>query len=154
MRVSATEIFYKHIEELLAGERTYKQLSIRLGVSESCLKSWLIKQRSPSIRSIDKVANRIGCHTYQLIRQEPLVFSKRIQNDSHTALCRNLSLIFIEHHCFTIPQKLSLLNHQISDFALASYLRTNNYKLPTLKKLDEIACVLGVKTHLLLFEED
>lgn len=150
----ASDIFRSHLEELFLNEQTYKQLALRLGVSDSCLKSWLTKQRTPSIRSIDKVANQVGCFTYQFIKPDQLILGKCKKNDSHISFCRNLGVIFIEHQCFSVPQKLALLNQQVSDFALSSYLRTVNYKLPTLEKLDDIAHALGIETYSLLFEED
>lgn len=150
---SASDIFRRHLEGLLISEETYNRLALKLGVSNSCLKSWVTRQRTPSIRSIDKVANQLGCHSYQLIRSSPIAYGNAKNNDSHISFCRNLGIIFIEQQCFSVPQKLAILNQQISDFALSSYFRTTNYKLPTLQKLDDIACALGIETYKLLFEE-
>lgn len=66
--------------------------------------------------------------------------------------CENLNIIFLKNQCFSIPQKLNLLNNVVTDFALQSYFRKQNYKLPTLSKLDIIADALGVSACSLLSE--
>ena len=52
-----------------------------------------------------------------------------------------------------MPHKLSLLDNVVTDYALQSYLRKQNYKTPTLSKLDLIADALDIPTYILLSEE-
>jgi transcriptional regulator with XRE-family HTH domain len=152
---SVIKIFCEHLEKFLYEEHTYKKTADKLRISESCLKSWLTGERIPSIRSLDKVANHIGCFSYQLIKKQyPLEYGNDCHNNSHTLLRKNLEALFIEHQCFSLPQKLSLLQNQISDFMLISYLRTKNYRLPSLQNLNIMAQALGVETYKLLFWED
>ena len=152
--ISAMEIFCEHLEKILFIERTLKETARKIGVSESCLKSWLAQKRAPSIRSLDRVADHIGCPTYQLVRRYPLEYGGNYLNNSHSALRKNLEAFFIKHQRFSMLQKLSLLQNEISDLSLTSYLRTKNYRLPTLHKLETIAQVLGVEAYELLFWED
>jgi len=153
-RDSAVKIFFEHLEGFLYECETYKKTAERLGVSESCVKSWRTNKRTPNIRSLDKIANHIGCVTYQLIRNHyPIEYGNYRHNDSHIALRKNLETLFIKHQCFSMPQKLSLLHNQVSDLMLISYLRTKNNRLPSLENLDAMAQALGVKTYKLLFWE-
>jgi len=150
----AHKIFCEHLERFLYDFQTYKNTAIKLGISESCLKSWLTGRRIPSIRSLDRFANHIGCSTYQLIKNRfPLESGNSVYNDSHISFRKNLETIFIERQCFSLSQKLSLLKNQITDFMLISYLRTKNYRLPTLVNLEIMAQALDLETHNLLFLE-
>lgn len=145
--------FRENLEKLLNG-KTYEELALYLDVSSSALKSWINGNRSPALKSIDKLANRIGCYSANLLRTDSNIENKGIHtNDSHHAFVKNLNIIFLKNQCFSIPQKLNLLNNIVTDFALQSYLRKKNYKLPTLSKLDLIADELSVNAYSLLSEE-
>lgn len=145
---------FKENLELLLNGKSYLLVALYLGVPSSTLKSWINGSRCPTLRSIDKLANRIGCYSSDLLKLEGHITDKNVHsNDSHRSFVKNLNIIFLENHCFSIPQKLSLLNNVVTDFALQSYLRKQNYKLPTLSKLDIIADALGIYTYNLLLEE-
>jgi len=151
----ADKIFCEHLERFLYDFQTHKKTAEKLGVSESSLKSWLAGKRTPSIRSLDRIANRIGCSTYQFIKNYyPLEYGKPIHNDAHIPLRKNLETIFIERQCFSLSQKLALLQNQISDLKLISYLRVRNNRLPTLANLEVMAQALGLETYKLLLWED
>ena len=152
---TAIKIFCEHLEKILYDCQTYRKTAEKIGVSESCLKSWLTNKRTPTIRSLDNIANNIGCPTYQLIRSnQPLECGNSCYNNSNIPLRKNLETLFIKHQCFSTPQKLSLLQNQISDFMLMSYLRTKDYRFPSLMNLEAMAQALRVETYKLLFWED
>ncbi|MCL2386936.1 MAG: helix-turn-helix domain-containing protein [Defluviitaleaceae bacterium] len=150
---SALKIFCEHIEKNFLDEEALKKAAEKLGFPESSLRSWLNYQRTPSIRSLDKIANRIGCLTYQLIRNQPLEFGKHRDNNSNIPLRINLSKFFADNGCRFMAQKLSLLQHQVTEDMLKSYLRIKDYRIPSLQKLEAMAQALGVETHKLLFME-
>lgn len=135
---------------LLVNYKTYNNLAKHLGISNSSLKSWINQTRTPTLRTLDKIADKLGCHTCDLLKNKPLPLCIRTQNNSHATLCRNLKIFFIEHQCFSIAQKLLLLENQISDYVLVSYLRSTNYKLPSLYKLDKIADALNIESYKLI----
>lgn len=145
--------FRNNLETLLNG-KSYSELALYLNVPSSTLKSWINGSRCPTLRNIDKLANRIGCHSSDLLNSEVHIIDKNVHlNDSHLSFVKNLNIIFLTNQCFSTPQKLALLNNVITDFALQSYLRKQDYKLPTLSKLDVIADALGISTYSLLLEE-
>ena len=145
--------FRENLESLLKG-KSYSELAMYLGVPSSTLKSWINGSRCPTLRNIDKLANRIGCYSSDLLNSKVCIINKNVHsNDSHISFVKNLNIVFLKNQCFSTPQKLALLNHVVTDFALQSYLRKQNYKLPTLSKLDVIADALGISTYSLLSEE-
>lgn len=153
MKNNSSLVFRDNLEEMLKGKETYEELALYLDVPISTLKSWLNGNRCPSLKTLDNISNNIGCFSYELIFPKALLENKSIYlNDSHSAFVRNLNIIFIEKRCFTIPQKLNLLNNIITDFALQSYTRKTNFKSPTLLKLDLIADSLNIYTYELLKE--
>lgn len=145
--------FRENLELLLKG-KSYSELAIYLGVPSSTLKSWINGNRRPTLRNVDKLANRIGCYSSELLNSNVCIIDKNVHsNDSHISLVKNLNIIFLKNQCFSTPQKLALLKHVVTDFALQSYLRKQDYKLPTLSKLDIMADALGICTYSLLSEE-
>lgn len=145
--------FRENLEVLLIG-KSYAELALCLYVPSSTLKSWINGNRCPTLKSIDKIANKIGCYSSDLLQVNSNIVNKNMHsNDSHYSFTKNLNIIFLKNQCFSIPQKLNLLNNVVTDFALQSYLRKQDYKLPTLSKLDIIADTLGVNASSLLSEE-
>ncbi len=144
--------FKENLEMLLNG-KSYAELAIYLGVPSSTLKSWINGNRHPTLKNIDKIANKIGCYSSDLLNTNANIKNQNMHsNDSHYSFVKNLNIIFLKNQCFSIPQKLNLLNNVVTDFALQSYFRKQNYKLPTLSKLDIIADALGVSACSLLSE--
>lgn len=153
MQNNSYDNFRKNLETLLNG-KSYSELALYLNVPSSTLKSWINGSRRPTLRNIDKIANRIGCYSSDLLNSKGHVMDRNVHsNDSHLSFVKNLNIIFLKNQCFSTPQKLILLNNAVTDFALQSYLRKQNYKLPTLSKLDVIADALGISTYSLLLEE-
>lgn len=145
--------FRKNLETLLSG-KSYSELALFLDVPLSTLKSWINGNRCPTLKSIDKVANKIGCNSSDLLNIDLNIVNIGMRsNDSHCLFVKNLNIIFLKNQCFSIPQKLNLLGNVVTDFALLSYLRNKDYKLPTLSKLDIIADSLGINAYSLLSEE-
>ncbi len=142
--------FKNNLEYLLNG-KSYSELSLYLDVPASTLKSWINGNRRPSLKRLDKLADKIGCCSSDLIRANADIRNKNItSNNSQSSFVKNLNIIFLKRQCFSLPQKLNLLNNVVTDFALQSYLRRCNHKSPTLSKLDIIADALGVDAYSLL----
>ena len=150
---NSNAIFKKHLLGMLT-DRTYAQLAMDLDISENTLKSWMRPCRGPSMKKLDELADKLNCYTFDLIKEGALptrlLYKK---NNSHAAFKRNLNIQFINRQCFNKAKKILLLGNAVSEFALTSYLRPANFKMPTLEKLDRIADELGIKTYELLLEE-
>lgn len=146
--------FKENLESLLETYKSYANLALYLGVPESTLKSWINGIRCPSLKTIDKIANKVGCYSADFITDNATLVNKNVHtNSSRSNFVKNLNILFLKNHCFSTPNKLALLDNTITDFALQSYLRKQNYKNPTLTKLDLIANALNIPTYILLLEE-
>ncbi len=145
--------FKQNLEVMLKLHKSYANLALYLGVPISTLKSWVNGSRCPSLNAIDKLANKVGCYPADFITAGGRIEDKNIHaNSSQSVFVKNLNILFLEKQCFSIPQKLALLDNVVTDFALQSYLRKQNCKCPTLMKLDLIADALNISTHILLSE--
>lgn len=154
MKNNSYSKFRDNLESLLKNHKSYENLALYLGISNSTLKSWINGNRRPSLKTIDKMANKIGCYSADFITYKSRIEDKNIHtNSSHLLFVKNLNIIFLKNHCFSMPNKLSLLNNVVTDYALQSYLRKRNYKNPTLTKLDLIADALNIPTYILLSEK-
>ncbi len=147
-------VFQQKLNEWYLSSSSYHELALHLQVNESTLKGWLSGSRHPTIKRLDQIADQLGCFTHELIcPHSPILFHKNPRkNHSHHAFSQNLGIIFNQKGCYRTVQKLTLLEGLVTDFALQSYLREQNYRLPTLKKLDQIADVLQMEAYLLLQE--
>ena len=124
-----------------------------IGVPSSTLKSWILNKRSPKLDSLDFVANRIGCFSYELLRYDEILNRDVNDNNSREIFVRNINKIFIDNYCNKQLQKYKLLSNVISNDALISYLRSENYRKPTLEVLDRIADELNMQTFMLIMED-
>ncbi len=150
----SAQIFRANLEQLLTQYGNYENLAQKLEVPISTLKSWINGLRTPSLKAIARLANRLGCHASALIMPYSNLKDQGIHhNDTHKALVQNLNIIFIDKQCYSLAQKLFLLDNEVSEFTLMSYMRNSNYRLPTLSGLDRIAEILQVSACDLLKEE-
>lgn len=145
--------FKQNLEAMLKLHKSYANLALYLGVPISTLKSWINGSRCPSLNTIDKLANKIGCYPIDFITVGGRIEHKNIHtNSSRLVFVKNLNILFLEKQCFSMSQKLALLDNVVTDFALQAYLRKQNYRCPTLTKLDLIADALNTSTYILLSE--
>lgn len=145
--------FRENLESLLEIYKSYSKLALYLDVPISTLKSWINGNRCPSLKTIDKIANKIGCCSADFITAQTIIENKNMHsNSSHSTFVKNLNILFLKRQCYSMPQKLALLDNVITDFALLSYFRKHDYKYPTLTKLDLIADALNIPTCILLLE--
>lgn len=136
----------------------YASLASEISVKLSTLKGWMSQQRAPSLKTIDKIANCLGCHAYQLLKPDGQIENSGISaNDSATAFMQNLQAIFNEKKKFSLIEKCNLVNsdytpndNYITETMLISYLRKNRRRIPPLKTLDYIARSLRVESYELL----
>lgn len=141
------------LEKLLSEYTSFSKMSEAFDIPAGTLKSWISKHRSPKLDSLDYLANKIGCYSYELLTYEILSKKQIYNNDSRSSFVRNLNKIFIENYCHTQLQKYKLLSNVISHDTLISYLRNENYRKPTLEVLDKIANELNIKTFMLIKED-
>ena len=153
MNNQSSKAFSSQLEKLLQKYQSYSKLAYALEIPSGTLKSWILNIRSPKLDSIDLVANSLGCFSYELISFGKLSKLDIRNNDSRKIFVKNLNKIFIENYCHTQLQKYKLLSNAISNDALISYLRNNNYRKPTLDVLDRIANELNIPTFMLIKEE-
>lgn len=158
---SSLKILVANLNKLMltfADIPNYEALASRLSIKLSTLKGWMSQKRTPTLKTIDKIADCLGCHTYQLLKLDGQLDNAGISfNDSSTTFLQNLQAIFNEKKKFSLIEKYNLVNsdykpedHYITETMLISYLRTNRRRIPPLKTLDYIARSLKVESYELL----
>lgn len=152
MQNCSLDIFVSNLESMLLVYETYDKLALHLGISTDTLKSWILKTRTPKLSNLDLIANKLGCHSSDLINDVPITNTGEYNNFSRLNFVKNINIIFAERGCYNTAQKLNLLNNVISDYMLISYMRKNNYRTPTLNILDIIADQLDIRTYELIKE--
>ena len=75
-----------------------------------------------------------------------------LQNNSREILLRNLQEYFMQAGRFSWNDKAAMFYGFVSEDALKSYFREENFKTPPLSKLDEMAESLGKPTYELIKE--
>ena len=68
MNNNSKKAFSYQLEKQLKKYQSYAAMANAIGVPSSTLKSWILNKRSPKLDSLDFVANRIGCFSYELLR--------------------------------------------------------------------------------------
>lgn len=133
---------------------TYKEIADFLNVSEDALKHWKNKSRCPSLLTVDQIGDTIGCYSYALLQKNGDIFAniELIENASREKLIKNLQAIFLQEGKFTWSDKSALFYGFVSEDNLKSYFRKKNYKVPPLKRLEEMAEALGMPVYELLKE--
>ena len=103
---------------------------------------------------LDQISDRIGCWSYALIQKDGDIFAEieLLRNNSREVLIKNLKEYFLQKGRFTWNDKAALFYGFVSEDALKSYFREENFKTPPLKKLDEMASALGKPTYELIKE--
>ena len=149
---NSLDIFVSHLEELLLDCGTYKNLSELLNLPESSLKCWILHKRTPKLSTLDIIASKLNCTTSDLLNPATLNRNGTNTNSSRDNFVKNLNICFVNRGCYSIPQKLYLIDNVINDFTLISYFRVQNYRTPTLEKLDAIADALNIQSYELLME--
>lgn len=154
--MGSLDIFIDNINKIAESNHlfTYNEIAKHLKISIGSLKQWECKSRSPSLKKLDQISNAIGCHTYLLIQKNAdfTITIKHVNNSSRDILIENLQEIFINNGRFTWRDRAALFYEFVSEDALKSYFRNQNYKTPPLKKLDDMAEALGIPTYRLLKE--
>ena len=56
--------------------RTYREIADYLNVTEDALKRWQNKSRSPSLKKIDEIGDRIKCYSYSLLQKDGDLFAE------------------------------------------------------------------------------
>lgn len=154
--MGSLDIFVENINRLAAYHHldTYADIAKFLNVTEDSIKRWQSKTRCPSLKKIDQMGDRIGCHSYALIQKNGEIFAKIefLQNNSRVILLRNLQEYFMQAGRFSWNDKAALFYGFVSEDVLKSYFREENFKTPPLSKLDEMAESLGKPTYELIKE--
>lgn len=154
--MGSLDIFVENINRLAAYYHldTYSDIAQFLNVTEDSIKRWQNKTRCPSLKKIDQIGDRIGCHSYALIQKNGKVFAEIefLHNNSRVILLRNLQEYFMQAGRFSWNDKAALFYGFVSEDVLKSYFREENFKTPPLSKLDEMAEALGKPTYELIKE--
>ena len=158
---SSLKILVSNLNKLMQNSTqkpSYEALASKLSIKLSTLKGWMSLKRTPTLKTIDRIADCLGCHTYQLLKPDGQLENSGISiNDSPTTFLQNIQAIFNEKKKFSLIEKHSLVNSDytpddkyITEPMLISYLRTNRRRVPPLKTIDYIARSLKVKSYELL----
>ncbi len=152
--MDSQDIFIDNINRLAAYHnfKTYREIAGFLNVTEDSLKHWQSKTRCPSLKRLDQISDRIGCWCYSLIQRNGEIFAEieLLRNHSREILINNLKEYFLQEGRFSWNDKAALFYGFVSEDALKSYFREENFKTPPLKKLDEMAAALGKPTYELI----
>lgn len=97
--MSSIDIFVENLDRIAKhyNLKTYRAVADYLNVTEDALKHWKNKSRSPSLKKIDEIGDRIQCHSYSLLQKEGELFIEieYIKNNSRNALLSNLREYFM-----------------------------------------------------------
>ena len=154
--MDSLDIFIENINRFATDYNlnTYRKIANFLNITEHSLKHWQSKTRCPSLKRLDQISDRIGCWSYALIQKDGDIFAEieLLRNNSREVLIKNLKEYFLQKGRFTWNDKAALFYGFVSEDALKSYFREENFKTPPLKKLDEMASALGKPTYELIKE--
>lgn len=154
--MSSIDIFVENLNRIAKQYdlNTYREIANYLNVTEDALKRWKNKSRSPSLRKIDEIGDRLKCYSYSLLQKDGDLFVEIecVKNDSRNALLSNLREYFMQYGRFSWNDKAALFYGFISEDVLKSYFRKENYKTPPLSRLDEMAEALGKPAYELIKE--
>lgn len=154
--MSSIDIFVENLNRIAKQYdlNTYREIANYLNVTEEALKRWKNKSRSPSLRKIDEIGDRLKCYSYSLLQKDGDLFTEIecVKNDSRNALLSNLREYFMQYGRFSWNDKAALFYGFISEDVLKSYFRKENYKTPPLSRLDEMAEALGKPAYELIKE--
>ena len=154
--MDSLDIFIENINRFATDYNlnTYRKIANFLNITEHSLKHWQSKTRCPSLKRLDQISDRIGCWSYALIQMVGVIFGEieLLRNISREVLIKNLKVYFLQKGRFTWNDKAALFYGFVSEDALKSYFREENFKTPPLKKLDEMASALGKPTYELIKE--
>lgn len=154
--MDSLDIFTENIHRFATNYNlnTYRKIANFFNVTEDCLKHWQSKTRCPSLKRLDQISDRIGCRSYALIQKDGDIFAEieLLRNNSREILIKNLKEYFLQKGRFSWNDKTALFYGFVSEDALKSYFREENFKTPPLKKLDEMASALGKPTYELIKE--
>ncbi|MCM1191939.1 MAG: hypothetical protein NC123_07635 [Butyrivibrio sp.] len=154
--MDSQDIFIDNLNRLAAYHNlnTYREAAEYFNVTEDALKHWQNRTRCPSLKRLDQISNKIGCRSYALIQKNGEIFAEIEfpRNNSREILIKNLKEYFLQEGRFSWNDKVALFYGFVSEDALKSYFRKENFKTPPLKKLDEMAAALGKPTYELIKE--
>lgn len=154
--MDSLDIFINNINRLAIAHNlnTYRKIAEFLNVTEDSLKHWQSKTRCPTLKRLDQISDKIGCWSYALIQKDGDIFAEieLLRNNSRKILIKNLKEYFLQEGRFSWNDKAALFYGFVSEDALKSYFREENFKTPPLKKLDEMASALGKPTYELIKE--
>ena len=136
--------------------RTYKEMADYFNVKETALKRWENKSRCPSLKQIDKIADKMKCYSYALIQKNGELFTEIgcVENRSREILVENLRAYFLKMGRLSWNERTALFYGFVSEDALKSYFIDSIFKTTPLNKLDEMAEALGIPTYKLIREKE
>ena len=133
----------------------YDEIADFLKISKSSLKQWESKLRTPTLRKLDYICNILAIPTYILLQKNADfdIDYNFTNNNSREVFIKNLEDFFVIKGCFSWRNKTALFFNFVSEDMLKSYFRKINYRIPPLKRLDEMAEALGIPTYQLIKED-
>lgn len=159
--LSSINIFIDNLTSLVSSENnlaSYKKISRIININLSTIKSWMCHKRAPLLKTIDKIANILGCYSFQLLKLNGNLNDIGIHNNNSALLfAQNIQEIFNINKAFSILEKCQLINNAytddgpyITETMLRSYLRKDMRRVPSLILLDYMAKSLSLNTYTLI----
>lgn len=156
MKNESNKLFTANLIKLYQqmGYNSVNDMATDFCIPVGTLKCWISGNRSPKLASMNDIANKLGCYAFNLIKADGNFENLGIHNNNvHKAFTQQLQIAFINRQAKSYLNKLYLLDNVISYDTLVSYLRPVNYRLPTLRTLDQIADALNINSYELIKEE-
>lgn len=154
--MNSLEIFLININRLAREQHlnSYRELAVRLGVTEAALKKWQNQTRAPSLWQLDRIADKNQIYTYSLIQRDGSLAPRPegVCNNSRQALLDNLQWYFTKMERCSWRNRAALFFNFVSEDALKSYFRPSGFKTPPLKRLDEMGDAIGCAAYRLIKE--
>ena len=100
--MSSLDIFVENINRIANYYclNTYSEIAKFLDVTEYSVKHWQNKTRSPSLKKIDELSDRIGCPSYALLQRDGKIFAEVEFINKRYFLRRGAFHGMIKQHCF------------------------------------------------------
>ncbi|HEY5587690.1 MAG TPA: hypothetical protein VIK86_01900 [Candidatus Paceibacterota bacterium] len=158
--LTCMQFFVTNLNSYMAFKKinSVRLLAKDLTLNYKRVESWIYFSKTPSIITLDIVADRMNVLTYDLIGKKIFFLGKDkktiIANNSPPLFCRNLRKFLNKIDIKSADEFSSYFEEKISKHTYYSYFRKSNPMIPSLKTAEEIAELLGLQLYDLIKRGD
>lgn len=152
--------FVKNLNSYMAFKNfsSIKDLSIYFNINVKTLESWMYFKRCPYITMLDAIADLLNVYTDDLIGKEinfsEIDINRCISNNSFLTFPVNLRKFLNRNDIKSAQDFKCITNNLVSTHTYYSYFKTTNFKLPSLKMLENISYFLNIEPYKLIERND